>query len=294
MNVRAPQPGDAPAVLDLIVARDIADLGRPDYTLEDVQADWAAPGVDPALDAWLVEDGGAPLGYALLDDRGAALVTVPPASEGRGVGTALREAAEARAADRGEALVRQYVPTSNEPARAHLLAAGYWPVYSYFRMRMDLARAPEPPAGVPVRAFSRGADDAPVHALVEEAMAGVAGNEPRSLESWQAAKVDKEGWDPSLWLVHDDADGLAGVVLCERWDEGVGYVDYLAVAARSRGRGLGRALLLHGFAALRGAGLAVAELSVQGENASATRLYESVGMRPVWTIERWEKPLRPA
>src|SRR5215204_5146198 len=271
MNVRAPEPSDAPAVLDLIVARDIADLGRPDYTLEDVEADWAAPGVDPALDAWLVEDRDGPLGYALLDDRGAALVTVPPASEGRGVGTALREAAEARAIERGEALVRQYVPTSNEAARTHLLGAGYWPAYSYFRMRMELHGAPEPPAGVPVRPFSRGADDAPVHALVEEAMAGVPGNEPRSLESWQAAKVDKQGWDPSLWLLHEDADGLAGVVLCERWEDGVGYVDYLAVASRARGQGLGRALLLHALAQLRAAGLAVAELSVQGENPSATR-----------------------
>ena len=292
MRIRAPQPDDAPAVLELIVARDIADLGRPDYTLEDVQADWSAPGVELALDAWLAEDDGKLLGYALLDDRGAALVTVPPAREGRGVGTALREAAEARAAERGEALVRQYLPTTNEAARTHLLEAGYWPAYSYFRMRMDLADAPGPPADVPVRAFSRGADDAPVHALVEEAMAGVPGNEPRSLESWQAAKVDKEGWDPSLWLLHEDADGLAGVVLCERWDEGVGYVDYLAVAARARGRGLGRAMLQHGLAALREAGLTVAELSVQGENASATRLYESVGMRPVCTIERWEKSLR--
>jgi ribosomal protein S18 acetylase RimI-like enzyme len=292
MQLRAPEPSDAQAVLALIVARDIADLGRPDYTLEDVRADWSAPGVDPTRDAWLVEEDATPLGYALLDDRGAALVTVPPGSEGRGVGTALREAAERRALERGEALVRQYVPTSNEAARSHLLDAGYWPAFSYFRMRMDLADAPAPPDGLPVRVFSRGPDDAPVHALLEEAMAGVAGNEPRSLESWQAAKVDKEGWDPSLWLLHEDADGLAGVVLCERWDGGVGYVDHLAVAARARGQGLGRALLLHGLAALRGAGLAVAELSVQGENAGATRLYESVGMRPVWTIERWEKPLR--
>ena len=235
----------------------------------------------------------AAIGYALLDDRGAALVTVPPANEGRGVGTLLREAAEARAIERGEALVRQYVPIVNEAARTHLLAAGYWPAFSYFRMRMDLAGVPDPPADVPVRAFGRGTDDGPVHALVEEAMAGVPGNEPRSLESWQLAKVEREGWDPSLWLLHEDADGLTGVVLCERWEDGVGYVDYLAVASRARGRGLGRAMLLHGLAALRAAGLGVAELSVQGENASATRLYESVGMRPVWTIERWEKPLRP-
>jgi mycothiol synthase len=292
MQLRPPEPSDAGTVLELIVARDIADLGKPDYTLEDVEADWNAPGIERARDAFLIEDDGAALGYALLDDRGAALVTVPPASEGRGVGTLLREAAEARALERGEALVRQFVPTRNEAARAHLLAAGYWPVFSYFRMRMDLADAPERPADVPVRAFSRGPDDAPVHALVEDAMAGVPGSEPRSLESWQAAKVDKEGWEPTLWLIHEDAGGLAGVVLCERWEGGVGYVDHLAVAARARGQGLGRALLAHGLAQLRDAGLTVAELSVQGENASATRLYESVGMQPVWTIERWEKPLR--
>jgi mycothiol synthase len=291
MQLRAPEPADAATVLDLIVARDIADLGRPDYTLEDVQADWAAPSIELARDAWIAEEDGIPLGYAMLDDRGAALITVPPASEGRGVGTLLREAAEARAIERGEALVRQFVPTSNEGARAELLEAAYWPAYSYFRMRMPLADAPPPP-DLTVRAFSRGPDDAPVHALVEEAMSGVPGTEPRSLESWQAAKVDREGWDPSLWLMHEDAGGLAGVVLCERWEDGVGYVDYLAVAPRVRGQGLGRAMLLHGLAALRDAGLSVAELSVQGENASATRLYESVGMRPVWAIERWEKPLR--
>ena len=95
MELRPPVPDDAPAVLDLIVARDIADLGHPDYTLEDVRADWAAPGFDPARDAWLAEDDGELVGYALLDDRGAALITVPPEREGRGVGTLLREAAEA-------------------------------------------------------------------------------------------------------------------------------------------------------------------------------------------------------
>ena len=292
MHLRAPEPADAPAVLELIIARDIADLGRPDYTLEDVQSDWAAPGLELARDAWIVEEDGVAIGYAMLDDRGAALITVPPTSEGRGVGNLLRQAAEIRAVERGETLVRQFVPTSNESARTQLLAAGYWPAYSYFRMRLALADAPPAPAEPPVRTFSRGPDDAPVHALVEEAMAGVAGNEPRSLESWQAAKVDKAGWDPSLWLLHEDADGLAGVVLCERWEDGVGYVDYLAVASRVRGQGLGRAMLLHGLASIRDAGLRVAELSVQGENASATRLYESVGMRPVWTIERWEKALR--
>jgi mycothiol synthase len=293
MQLRAPTLDDARDVLDLIVARDIADLGRPDYTLEDVQNDWASPLLDLRRDAWLaVDDAGLPLGYALLDDRGAALVTVPPASEGRGVGTALRVAAESRAIERGEALCRQFVPAGNELARAHLLDAGYWPAYSYFRLAMELADVAPAPADVVVRQFSRGIDDAPVHALIDEAFAAIPGNMAQSLESWQAAKIEKQGWDPSLWLLHEDASGVAGIVLGERWEEGTGYVDFLAVAPRARRQGLGRAMLLHGLNALKDAGLVRAELSVQGENESAIALYESVGMRPISTTERWEKPLR--
>ena len=41
-------------------------------------------------------------------------------------------------------------------------------------------------------------------------------------------------------------------------------------------------------------GLTRAELSVHGRNRGALRLYESVGMRPTWQAERWEKRLGPA
>ncbi len=68
-------------------------------------------------------------------------------------------------------------------------------------------------------------------------------------------------------------------------------MDQLAVAARARGRGHGRALLLAAFAAFREAGLTAAVLSVHGRNRSAARLYESVGMRTEWEAERWEKRL---
>jgi mycothiol synthase len=290
-TLRHPSPEDADAVLAVIVARDVADLGRPDYTLEDLHSDWTQPGVDPAADAWVVQQGERLVGYAFLDDRGAALVSVAPDAERRGIGSALREAAEARAAQRGEALVRQYVPVANERARALLLEAGYWPVHHYFRMRIGLAAAPPPPDGTQVRRFDPESDAEPVHALVQEAFAQIDGNVAQTLDAWRAAKISKRGWDPALWLLAEDDEGLVGAALCERWEGGVGYVDSLVVAERARGRGLGRALLLHAFGALREAGLEVAELSVQGENAGAARLYEAAGMRSVWSQERWEKAL---
>jgi mycothiol synthase len=289
--LRHPTPDDADAVLAVIVARDVADLGRPDYTLEDLHADWTLPGVDPASDAWVVQEGERLVGYAFLDDRGAALISVAPDAEGRGIGTALREAAEQRAVERGEALVRQYIPVANEPARALLLDAGYWPVHHYFRMRIGLAGAPPAPDSVGVRPFDPERDDEAVHLLVQEAFAQIEGNVAQTLDSWRAAKIARRGWDPALWLLAEDDDGLVGVVLCERWEGGIGYVDSLAVAERARGQGLGRALLLHAMADLRDRGATSLALGVQGANESAVGLYRDVGFE----VEReWRSYARAA
>src|SRR5687767_5064405 len=104
--IRAPTEADAEAVLAVIVARDVADIGRPDFTLEDLRADWATPGLELARDAWVVEDtAGAIVATAqLLGDD--ALVYVHPEACGHGIGTALRALAEERARERGTAVVR--------------------------------------------------------------------------------------------------------------------------------------------------------------------------------------------
>jgi ribosomal protein S18 acetylase RimI-like enzyme len=279
---------DADAVLALIVARDIADLGMPDFTLEDLRADWATPGLDLEHDARVSAPGGAIRGYAILlgDD---AVVIVHPDAEGEGDGTVLRRWAEARAAERGTAVLRQFAAGSNDAARAHLRSAGYVPAQHYFRLRADLATAPAAPAQ-PLRTFTA-EDEAAVHALIQEAFAEIEGHQHQPLDKWRAKTIGNERHDPSLWLLLEDDEGLAGVALGERWEDGTGYVAELAVAPRARGRGHGRTLLLALFEAFRQAGLAHAELSVHGRNRGALRLYESVGMRPTWQAERWEKPL---
>src|SRR3954466_12769889 len=163
-TVRAPVPGDAEAVLRVLLARDVADIGHPDFTLEDLRADWTTPGVDLARDAWVVEDAGREIvGSALLmgDD---ALIYVHPGACGRGVGTVLRERAEARARERGTAGLRQQTPAGNEAGAALLLEAGYWPAQHYLRMRMALDRPLPAPEGA-VRTFERDRDEAEVHEL---------------------------------------------------------------------------------------------------------------------------------
>jgi mycothiol synthase len=291
-RLRPPAASDAEAVLDVILARDVADVGAPDFTLEDLRADWASPGVALEHDARVAGRDGAIRGYAVLlgDD---AIVAVHPEAEGNGDGTVLRRWVEARAAERGTAVLRQFAYGSNDGAREHLRAAGYAPVQHYFRLRADLSEVP--PAGhATLRTFDVARDEAAVHALIDDAFGDIDGYESRSLDAWRAKSIAKEGHDPSLWLLLEDEDGLAGAALGERWEAGAGYVAELAVARRARGRGHGRTLLLGLFAAFRDAGLTHAELSVHGRNRGALRLYESVGMRPTWQAERWEKPLGSA
>lgn len=287
--LRPPTPADAEAVLRVLLARDVEDVGQPDFSLEALRADWATPGVELARDGWVVEAAGDVVGYGLLiaDD---ALIFVHPRGCGRGVGTALREAAEARARERGTAILRQFIPVGNEGASVLLLEAGYWPAQHYLRLRIALADAPPAPEAR-LRVFDRDEDELSVHELVQTAFADVEGYVAEPLEVWRGQRIEKRGWDPALWLVaHDDA-GLVGAALGERWERDVGYVAQLAVAPRARGRGHGRALLLGLLDAFRRDGLQIAELSVHGANRGAAALYESVGMRASWEAQRWEKPL---
>jgi len=288
--LRAPAATDAEAVLRVLLARDVADVGYPDFTIEDLRADWATPGLELERDAWVVEGPSGEIvasGLLLGDD---ALVYVHPDACGRGLGTALRELTEARGRERGTAVLRQFVPVGNEAAAVLLLDGGYWPAQHYLRMRAGLEHA-APVAGDGLRAFERDRDELEVHQLVQAALSEVEGYVAEPLEVWRRQRIEKRGWDPALWLLLHDDDGLVGAALGERWENDLGYVAQLAVAPRARGRGHGRTLLLALFDAFRGAGMRTAELSVHGANRGAAHLYEAVGMHAAWEAQRWEKAL---
>ncbi|MFC7586762.1 GNAT family N-acetyltransferase [Nonomuraea antimicrobica] len=75
-------------------------------------------------------------------------------------------------------------------------------------------------------------------------------------------------------------------------DENCGYVATLAVLPELRGRGLGRFLLRHAFAADAARGRRGTILHVDSNNTTpALGLYESAGMRPVMAIDVWRRRL---
>ena len=282
MLVRPPRLDEAEAVLEVIIARDVADIGRPDYTLQDLHSDWQTPGIELARDMFVVEDAdGQLLGYADVQQR-CASVTVHPEHEGRGVGTLLRHAVEARQRER-RAAPSQVVNPANSAAVEHLRAAGYERASVHRRMRVSLDDAPAPPAAAAVRRLHLDTEGEAAFDITRLSF-----GQPRAFAAWRAEVAAKS--EPPFRLALDDEAGLVGVAVGELWDEGTGFVASVAVSPRARGRGHGRTLLLALFDAFRAAGAESAELFVAQINERAAGLYESVGMVCEFTQEGWERP----
>ena len=294
--LRAPAPDDLAAVHAVLAAAEIVHAGRPQTMAAEVARDWDLPGFDLARDAWLVEDGGAVVAAAwLIAEPGAAEVAVHPESCGRGVGTALREAVEARAVEviTRDAL-KQHVWGTNDAARELLGAAGYSFAHRYTTMHIDLD-GPVPAAAVPegivLREFEPGLDDRAIYDIDNAAFADSPDFQAQAFGFWQAEHVEVATLQPGTSPVAWHGNQPVGFAFNHLRDGALGYVEILAVRADRRRRGIARALLLRSFAALAAAGAQAVELRVVGSNDAGRRLYESAGMRPDGIVDRYEKPL---
>ena len=96
---------------------------------------------------------------------------------------------------------------------------------------------------------------------------------------WLPALTGDSEFDSETCFLVEVGDDLAAASIC--WTSG--FVKDIVVHETWRRHGLGEALLRLAFRTFQAGGASGVELKVQGQNASAIRLYERVGMR---TIER--------
>jgi mycothiol synthase len=168
--MRQATPDDADAIYAVVNARELADVGRPDWTPADARAALAKPGVDGVV---VTAGAGDVIAFGLLNGIDATVV-VHPRAEGEGIGTRLREEIERRASG---PLIRQEIMSANERGLGLLTAAGYGQEQRYWRMDRELA--PDE-AGNTGRTFEEWRDRALSDALAPELstvagdMAGVA------------------------------------------------------------------------------------------------------------------------
>jgi ribosomal protein S18 acetylase RimI-like enzyme len=231
--LRPATPADRPDLIALALAEDAAFSGAPEVSGEE-----AGELIDRYRPRVVFERDGRVVGYAAVDEGGATIVLADP-----GDPVPALAALVAWLGERGHHEVDAYAADARRIA--WLQARGF----THRRSSFDLERGIDPPtapavwpSGVAVARYRPGEDADAVHALVyvDAAWAEVPGHAQRSPEAWRSMLTP----DHRGWVARRDGRPV-GWVVGRVFGDGRGWIEQLAVARSARGRGLGRALLLH-------------------------------------------------
>ena len=302
-RLRSPTPAEIGPVADVLIADELDDGGRVVLGADFVHGEWSRAGFDPASDAWVAVDGADSIvGYAQARRDEPAVVeswgVVHPSHRGRGLGVSLFARVEERAAQlldgRVDGRFRHSINAGDRRAESMLRDRGLQPVRHFWHMQIDLAGPVEAglaPDGIEIAVISVPDDLPDVHAVLVEAFADDWGHHPEPFERFVEEEVTGPRFDPALWLLAKEGGQAVGTATASLSGDR-GWVDYLAVSASHRGRGVGAALLRRSFAALARPGVERVLVNVDAQNPTgATDLYERVGMRIVKRWDLWERPI---
>jgi ribosomal protein S18 acetylase RimI-like enzyme len=305
-TVRPPTSTDVPSILDVIHSCDIATIGYPDYTEDDVRDDLADPRLNSERDAWLVlgADGRANGWAWIVDLNGRQLleadIYVRPHAPAV-LGSFLVARIIARAAEIAQrnvvpqAEVSIGVVTADTRTAGWLSAAEFVAVRRYSRMEIPLSGNEQPPVlrpGVRIRAVASDDDRRALHRVLFQSFAEHFDTAEEAYDDWSARLAATSTADPEQWWLLEIDGIVAGCVMGSEQlaEENGGWVKNLGVLSEHRGQGFGRALLQHAFAGFVGRGRVKAGLGVDTQNATgALRLYESMGMRAVYQADIWKR-----
>jgi mycothiol synthase len=300
-DTRRPSVADAGAIHALVAEHDTAVIGRPDMTLTDV-ADLLAE-LDLENDSWLVHEDGRLLGWGWaqrqVDSDNVEIDVRARTPQARALlWDTVTERARRLAREAGHAQAQMDIAVYEQDAamRAAASERGFTPATSFHRMRIDF---PAPaPASVPGTTVETGSPDdkelmRTAHRIQQEGFAEHFGFVSRTFEEWVAVMEGSSAndWD-QLLVARVDGEPAAMLLGTDHFveDDDCGYVRTLSVLPRFRGRGLGKLLLGHAFAADERRGRVGTILHVDSNNTTpALGLYLSVGMRPVLAIDVWRK-----
>lgn len=300
-TVRPSTRDDIDAIARLIQTIDLHDEGVVDPVRGHIEDDWANPLFDAAVDTRVItSESGELVAYASAwgiepSTSVEAWINIHPAHRGRGLATWLLGWAEDRSrrylTEPGTSTLLRPSTSPAGGGGAFLERHGYRLARTFWHMERRLSGSEQPgpePDGVTIRPYREG--DGPVlHRVLEGSFEGHFGFEPMVYDAWEAATLGAPSTELSLVFLAERGAEPAGA-LTTALEEEESWVVELGVLEAHRGLGIGRALLLRVFAELAARGRTIVKLNVDGENPTgATRLYESVGMKPGRSWHFYEK-----
>ena len=296
-QIRPARREDLSAVVAVMRAVDVATLGEPDTTEEDIASGWDETGFEVEDDAFVAVDEDRVVGYAELYGREDTVfdldVYVHP-DQGGQLEASLLDAGLRRAATRAPAgsVLATWLPVGDRRRQAYE-AAGFAPVRQFVRMRHEaddgVVALPNHPEGIALRTFDRDADAAAVHAVMVDAFAQHVRPITPSLDKFTEQHLDHPDFDARHWVVAEDHGQIVGAISAFNHGD-IGFIRHIGVRASHRGRGIGSALVGESLRRLAQAGQGRVDLGVDIEDdVGAARLYEKLGFATVQRLELVER-----
>lgn len=288
LTVRHPRLEDAAAVHALLTAREIADHGEPDESLNDVVAEWRDIKLEE--DAWLVYAQEKLVGYAAVSEENEGYLLTwytHPEYSRVGLDAELLAQGERRAREkfsesnnRGKARLRMFIAEVNDGGKEAAEAAGYQPNKFYFRMQIDSQVEPPKskwPEGSTLRTIQAGQDDQKVYDFIYTEFDWEGRRSNLTFYAWRDFMMRADHFVPELWFLLEHEGEIIAAALCFDYPEN-GWVRQLAVKKSLRRKGIGAQMLKHVFGVFYARGQARVSLVVDSGNQEARNFYENAGM----------------
>jgi mycothiol synthase len=274
---------DLEAALALLVLDEEYLLGRPStIEVSDLRA-WLGS-IERDKDTWLLEEDGRLVAFGwheLNGELGFGVGVVHPEARGRGLDARLVETAVQRSREAGGTRIHYVALAADVEAPPLLEGLGFREVRRFYEMAIELDAppvVPPLPEGLTLETFREESARA-FHDALDESFRDHWEHHGRPFEEWWEQQKSAPDFDPTLWFLIRDGEEVAATARNDANRNGGGWVGALGVRRPWRGRGLGKALLLHTFAEFYRRGMTKVSLGVDSESPTgATRLYESVGM----------------
>lgn len=297
----APTVADAKAIVDLICLIDVFDYGEPDYSIEDLRAEWRRDEFQLDRDAWMIyASDGTLAGYGNVYDTGEHIRVEPttcvhPQFRERGLEDFHIAQVETRACQAAETHVVQWIVNIEHRSwTERFLQRGYQTTRHDYVMEIALDAPPTPPI-LPdrfvMRSYERGRDEQAVWATLQESFRDHRGHSDLSYEEWAPAYFEHADWSPELSVVVTENEEVVAAAMVFGYPNG-GWVRSLGVRRPWRKQGIGLAMLYRIFEGCYKKGLNKVGLGVDAESLTgATRLYERAGMKVKVHFVRYEKEI---